>query len=116
MKLGDKIKLHYEKKGLFKDSEPEIVDGEFTIISVSYGLPHCFSEDSSNGFNSFDYAEPQEGRPDIVRLGSIYVPTPEYLDKQVVKDLNYDKKMISWEILEAKTELSDLVATDKESK
>jgi hypothetical protein len=31
MKLGDKIKLHYEKEGMFKDSKHEIVDGKFTI-------------------------------------------------------------------------------------
>ena len=35
MKLGDRIKLHWEKKGMFSDSEPEIVDGEFIVIGVS---------------------------------------------------------------------------------
>ena len=102
MKLGDKIRLHYEKRKTFSD-DMEVVDGEFTITGVSYGLPHCFNKDLwSPGYNHFDYGEEQEGRPDIVQLGSIYVPTPDYLDKQTVKNLHYDKKTVRWEVLQAK--------------
>jgi hypothetical protein len=101
VKLGDRIKLHYEREQMFGDGKPKIVDGEFTIIGVSYGLPHCFSEDLwSPGFNHFDYGEHQDEQPDIVLRGSIYVPTPDYLDKTVVDDLHYDKKAVSWEVLQ----------------
>lgn len=99
MRLNDKIKLHIEKKKTFSD-ELDIVDGEFVIIGVSYGLPHCFNSNSwSQGFNSFQYGEIQEGRPDIVLLGSVYVPTPEFLDEDVVENMVYDNKTVSWEII-----------------
>ena len=102
MRLGDKIKLHYERKPMFSTDKPDVVDGVFTIIGVSNGLPHCFSESSwSPGFNSFEYGEEKEGRPDVVRLGSVFVPTPDYLDKSVVENLVYDKKTITWEILDS---------------
>ena len=100
MRLGDRIKLHFEKKPMFEDGEPTIVDGEFIVIGISYELPHCFNDSLwSHGFNSFEYGERQDDRPDIVRMGSIYVPTPEYLDKTAVDDLHYDKKIVSWEVL-----------------
>jgi hypothetical protein len=100
MKLGDRIKIHFEKEPMFEDGKPTIVDGEFTIIGVSYGLPHCFSEHCwSPGFNSFEYGEQEDGRPDIVSRGSVFVPTPDYLDRTVVNDLCYDKKTVNWEIL-----------------
>lgn len=101
MKLGDRIKLHWEKKGMFSDSEPEIVDGEFIVIGVSYGMPHCFGDDQwSSGFNSFEYAEADPKQPDLVRRGSVYVPDASYLDKKIVSDLAYDKKTVSWEVIE----------------
>lgn len=100
MKLGDKIKLHFERKPMFTDSKPDIVDGEFTIIGVKYGVAHCFGDDSwSQGYNSFVYGEVQDDRPDIVLLGSVYVPDPSYLDEAVIKDLHYDNKTVSWELL-----------------
>ena len=101
MKLGDKIKLHWERKGMFSDSEPEIVDGEFIVIGVSRGMPHCYGRDSwSQGFNSFEYAEVDPERPDLVRRGRVYVPDASYLDKKIMSDLNYDKKTVSWEIID----------------
>lgn len=101
MKLGDRIKLHWEEKGMFADSEPQIVDGEFIVIGVSYGMSYCFGDDSwTRGFNSFDYAEVDPERPDPVRRGSIYLPDASYLDKKTVSDLNYDKKTVSWEVIE----------------
>lgn len=109
MKLGDKIKLHYERKATFSD-KLEVVDGVFTIISVSYELPHCFGNKSwSPGFNSFEYGEEQAGRPDVVRLGSIYVPSHEYLDKQSMNKMTYNNKTVSWEIL---TTGNDLITSD----
>ena len=101
MKLGDKIKLHWEKKGMFSDSEPEIVDGEFIVIGVRYGMPHWFGNDNwSTGLNSFEYAETDPERPDLIKCGSVYVPDASYLDKKVVNDLVYDKKTVSWEVIE----------------
>ena len=88
MKLGDKIKLHWEKKGMFSDSEPEIVDGEFIVIGVSYGMPHYFGKDYwSQGFNSFEYAEVDPEQPDPVKRGSVYVPDASYLDKKAMSEL-----------------------------
>lgn len=105
MKLGDKIKLHWEQKGMFSDSEPKIVDGEFIVIGVSCGMPHCFGDSSwSKGFNSFEYAEVDPERPDPVRRGRVYVPDASYLDKKIMSDLNYDKKTVSWEIIEEQLE------------
>lgn len=102
MKLGDKIKLHWEKKGMFSDSEPTIVDGEFIVIGVRYGMSHCFGKDYwSQGFNSFEYAEVDHEGTDLVKRGSIYVPDGSYLDKKIVIDLNYDKKTVSWEVIGA---------------
>ena len=103
MNIGDKIKLRWEKEGMFSDSEPQIVDGEFIIIGVSYGMPHCFGDSScSPGFNSFDYAEVDPERPDPVRRGSVYVPDASYLDEKTMSDLTYDKKIVSWEVIEEK--------------
>lgn len=99
MKLGDKIRLHIERTPTF-GGEPEVTDGVFTVIQVSRGLSHCFGKHMySEGFNSFDYGEEQEGRPDIVRLGSIYVPLHSMLDEPIMKDLHHDKKKVSWEII-----------------
>lgn len=104
MNLGDRIKLHIERKPTF-GNKPDIEDGEFIVIGVDRGLPHCFNTDSwSQGFNCFKYGEHQEGRPDVVYLGSVYVPNPSYLDKSVVEDLHYDNKTVSWEIIEDKPE------------
>ena len=101
MNIGDKIKLRWEKEGMFSDSEPQIVDGEFIVIEVSYGMPHCFGDSSwSRGFNSFDYAEIDPERPDPVRRGSVYVPDASYLDEKTMSDLTYDKKIVSWEVIE----------------
>ena len=101
MKLGDKIKLHWEKKGMFSDSEPTIVDGEFIVIGVSRGMPHCFGKNSwSQGFNSFEYAEVDPERPDLVRRGSVYVPDASYLDKKTISDLTCYNKTVSWEIID----------------
>lgn len=98
MNLGDKIKLHIEIKQTFSD-KPNIVDGDFTIIGVKKGLSHCFGDDMhSQGFNSFEYGEEQDGRPDIVLKGSVYVALPSQLDEMVVKDLHYDNKVVSWEV------------------
>ena len=101
MKLGDKIKLHWERKVVFSDSEQQIFDGEFIVIGVSYGMSYCFGDGSwTRGFNSFDYAEVDPERPDLVRRGSIYLPDASYLDKKIVSDLTYDKKIVSWEVIE----------------
>lgn len=101
MKLGDKIELHIERKGLFKDFKPDITDGEFIVIEISTSLAHCFSDNCyTNGFNHFDYAERQDNRPDVVRRGSVYVPTPEILDSNVMEDLHYDNKVTSWKVLD----------------
>lgn len=100
MKLGDKIKLHIERQPMFADGKPDITDGVFTVIGISYGLPHCFSTDSwSQGFNSFEYGQEEADRPDIVRKGSVYVISPDQLDLQKMDELHYDKKVVSWEIL-----------------
>jgi hypothetical protein len=105
MNLGDRIKLHIERKPTFASGKPDITDGEFIVIGVDRGLPHCFSDTCwSKGFNSFEYGEHQEGRPDIVLIGSVYVPTPSYLDKQIVEDMHFDNKVVSWEVLEDKPE------------
>lgn len=102
MKLGDKIRLHIEREKLF-DDKPDVTDGVFTVIGVKYGLPHCFNDDSwSGGFNSFEYAEDVDGRPDIVLRGSIYVPTPDYLDKDSVENMVCDRKTVSWELISPK--------------
>ncbi len=105
MNLGDKIKLHIERKSTFGKDKPDITDGEFTVIGVDRGLPHCFNDDLwSQGFNSFKYGEHQDGRPDIVLLGSVYVPTPAQLDEIVMEGLHYDNKIVSWEIVTNKQE------------
>jgi len=105
MKLGDRIRLHIEKEPMFSDRKPEIIDGEFVIIALGSSLPHCFNTGSwSTGFSHFEYGEQQDGRPDIVRIGSVYVPTPDFLDRSNVENLYYDKKIVSWEILEDRTD------------
>ena len=99
MNLGDKVKLHIKRKQTFSD-EVDVTDGEFIIIGIGKGLPHCFGDSSwSQGFNHFDYGEEVDGRPDIVQKGSIYVPNPNYLDEAVVKNLHYNYIVVSWEIL-----------------
>jgi len=99
MKLGDKIKLHIERKKTFSD-DVDITDGIFTIIEVNYGMPHCFSDNLwSQGFNSVKYGVEEKGRPDIVLQGSVYVPAPTFLDDDKMDGLNYDNKKVSWEIL-----------------
>lgn len=100
MKLKDKIYLKIERKSGLSD-KTKTIEGEFTVIGVSYGLPHCFGKDMySNGFNSFEYAKEEEGRPDVVSQGAIYVPTPNMLDESEMTDLYYDKKIVSWKVLE----------------
>lgn len=39
-------------------------------------------------------------RPDPVRRGSVYVPDASYLDKKTMSDPTYDKKTVSWEVIE----------------
>ena len=101
MKLGDKIKLHFERKGMSSDSKPEIVDGEFIVIGIDYGMPHCFGDSCwSKGFNSFEYAEADPERPYPVGRGRVFVPDASYLDKKIMRDLTYDNKTVSWEVIE----------------
>jgi hypothetical protein len=100
MKLGDKIKLHIERSPTFSDGKTDITDGEFVVIGISYKRAHCFGDDMwSHGLNSFEYGKKEEGRPDIVREGAIYVPTPDFLDMNEVSDLHHDKKVVSWKVL-----------------
>ena len=97
MKLGEQItlKINFTRSyGKIKD-----IDGVYTVIGVSYGMPHCFNKDSwSPGFNSFEYGELQQGRPDIVKVGSIFVPDASYLDEPVVENMEYDNKIVSWRL------------------
>ena len=98
MKLGDRIQLRIETKSL--NGDLKVVEDEFVVIGVSYGMAHCFGDSMwSYGFNSFEYGKHEDGRPDIVRKGSIYVPVPEYLEKPVMKEMHHDNKTVSWEIL-----------------
>lgn len=100
MKLGDIIKLDIERKPLSDNVEPVRITGEFIVLGISLGLSHCFNDDLwSPGFNSFEYGERQKGRPDTVRLGSVYVPKPANLDQTVMKDLVCDNKKVSWEVV-----------------
>lgn len=99
MKLGDRIQLHIERKNTFNDGVT-VTDDEFIVLGVAYGMAHCFGEDMwSNGFNSFEYGKREDNRPDIVLHGSVYVPTPDYLDMNKVTDLHADNKVVSWEVL-----------------
>lgn len=100
MKLGDRIQLKVSKQKTFEDGY-DVDEDEYVIIGVSYGMAHCFGKDMwSRGFNSFEYGKREDGRPDIVKRGSVYVPTPDYLDMKEVKDLHYDKKIVDWTVLE----------------
>ena len=100
MKLGDRIKLHSERQPLLSSGEVEVIDGEFIVIGVSYGMPHCFGKDSwGQGFNSFDIAKEDGTRPDLVKVASIYVPTPNFLDMDKVEDLHHDRRVVKWEVL-----------------
>ena len=99
MKLGDRIRLHIERKRTF-DEGKDVTDGEFIVSEISSSLPHCFAGDCwSGGFTHFSYASKEDGKPDIVLKGSIYMPSPSMLDEKVMKDLHYDKKIVSWEVL-----------------
>jgi len=99
MNLGDTINLKIEYKPTFKDGEATIKEGDFVVIGISKGMPHCFGDDSwSGGFSSFEYGDYEEGRPDVVRRGSVYVPSARYLDYKVMDNLNYDKKIVSWKV------------------
>ena len=114
MKLGDKIKLHIEKEKTF-GGEPEIIDGEFTVIELGSSLPHCFSKDCwSGGFTHFAYGKYEEGKPDIVLQGSIYLPSTEMLDKEVMEKLHWDKKTVSWEIIKETPDYAKGTMLDKE--
>lgn len=100
MKLGDRIKLVVSSKKTFGTEFEEDVNGEYIVIAIDKQLPHCFGNDMySNGFNHFEYGQTVEGRPAVVRKGSIYTATPELLDEVIMEEMVYDNKIVSWKVL-----------------
>lgn len=99
MELGEKIKLHIHLVSRSGSDKPiEFADGEFIIIGIAKSLPHCFAENSrSGGYTHFEYGQVEDDRPGIVQKGSVYLPNPQMLSTLVMKDLHYDRKIVSWE-------------------